>query len=218
MKRKLLDILEDLDSCTISDAMDKLGLRGSVNHMRQLTTHEKVVGRVVTVKLAEIYEGQKRNNSHLGAQAIDSADKDTVIVVDNQQKREMAAWGGILSTAAKHAGVRGVIVEGMLRDVDETKEKKLPVYALGSVCTSARGRVVEVGTNEPVTVGDIVVNPGDYVIGDGSGIVFISQSEIDRVLKQAKQIAHKEKLITNRILNGDKVIEAMSENYENMLQ
>lgn len=218
MKSNFIKKLNSFDSCTISDAMDKIGLFGGVYHLKQLTSIRKIVGQVVTIKLDKSDKITTGNTTHLGAKAIDAAIEDTVIVVDNQGKIDVGAWGGILSIAAKAAGIIGVIIEGSVRDVDEIRDIDLPVYARGTVPVSARGRVSEIANNIPIKIGAVKVNPDDYVICDGSGIVFIPQKNIAAVLREAIIIAQKEKVIIERLKKGTSVIETLDINYEKMLQ
>ena len=217
-KSDIIKELESFDSPTISDAMDKTGLFGSVYHLKQLTSTRKIVGQVLTVQL-EVSDSSAVNHTvHLGAKAIDSAGKNSVIVVDNQGKTNVGAWGGLLSIAARQAGVCAVIVDGALRDVDEIQTLDFPVYAISGVPTSARNRVVEVATNEPVNIGKVRVDPRDYVIGDASGIVFIPGERIETVLHEADVISKKENAIIKRLKNGASVSEALNTDYENMLR
>ena len=65
-------------------------------------------------------------------------------------------------------GVAGVIVEGPVRDIDDSRRLDFPVFARAATAKTARGRIVEVATNQPVQVGDVIVSPGDYAIADAS--------------------------------------------------
>jgi 4-hydroxy-4-methyl-2-oxoglutarate aldolase len=67
-------------------------------------------------------------------------------------------------------------------------------------------------------VGDATVNPGDYVIADGSGVVFIPADRIAEILPVAEKIVEKERLMTKDVLAGKPVSEVMGTNYENMLK
>ncbi len=92
------------------------------------------------------------------------------------------------------------------------------IYGLVGVPVSARGRISEIATNSPVQIADVEVNPGDYVLADGSGVVFIPSGLIDRVVETAEDIAKKEKAIVKKINEGFTVSKAMGEKYENMLK
>ena len=71
--------------------------------------------------------------------------------------------------------------------------------------------------NQPVTVGDVEVRAGDFVIADGSGIVFIRAEDIDRVLDAAEDIAGREAAMAKALLAGKPVTQVMGANYEHML-
>ena len=87
---------------------------------------------------------------------------------------DAACWRGNLSLGAKLRQVAGVIVDGPARDIDEAREYDFPVFARTATSRTARGRIVEAATNAAITVGDVTVHPGDFVVADGSGVVFIS--------------------------------------------
>ena len=103
-----------------------------------------------------------------------------MIVVDHGGRLEAAGWGGILSLAAKVKGVAGVIVDGAARDDDESRDVGLPIFARAGTPVTARGRIVEESFNEPISIGHVEVCPGDLVIADWSGVVFVSQARARR--------------------------------------
>src|ERR1043165_1133540 len=103
--------LNQLDTCAVSDAMDKLGLRGVVSGIHQYSTQRRIAGRVITVKLG-IDDGRPTAAKHLSTTAIEMATPGEIIVVEQRTGVEAAAWGGNLSSGAKVRGVAGVICEG----------------------------------------------------------------------------------------------------------
>jgi len=209
--------LNQLDTCAVSDAMDKLGLRGVVTGIHQYSTQRKISGRVITVKLG-VDDGRPTAHKHLSTTAIETANPGDVIVVEQRSGIDAAAWGGNLSLGAKIRGVAGVICEGPARDIDESRRHNFPVYARDHTCTTARGRLVETATNEPITVGTILVSAGDYVIADASAVVFIRSNDISRVLETAEKIVEKEKLMAEAIRSGTPIGKVMGADYESMLK
>jgi 4-hydroxy-4-methyl-2-oxoglutarate aldolase len=119
---------------------------------------------------------------------------------------------------SKVRGVAGVICEGPARDIDESRQHDFPVYARDHTCTTARGRLVETATNEPITVGTILVSAGDYVIADASAVVFICANDVSRVLETAEKIVEKEKLMAEAIRSGMPIGKVMGADYESMLK
>jgi 4-hydroxy-4-methyl-2-oxoglutarate aldolase len=205
-----------VDACAVSDAMDKLGLAGVATGIHRLSTDRRVWGRVVTVKL-EPDDGRPAASKHLSTTAVESAGRGDVIVVEQRTGIDAAGWGGNLSLGARLRGAAGVIVEGPARDLDESRAYDFPVFARDHTSRTARGRIVETGTNVPITVGDIAVSPGDFVVADGSAVVFIAARDIERVLEMAERIVANERTMAEQLRNGTPISQVMGIKYETML-
>ena len=212
--------LARLDSCAVSDSLDKLRLSGTVTGLLPMTATTKVCGRVITVKLVANADlpGKNSKAPHLGARAIERAEAGDVIVVEQRTGIAAGSWGGILSVAAKVRGVAGVISEGLVRDVDEARLLNFPIYARGATALTARGRVAELETGGEVRIGDIAVRSGDYVLADQTGVVFVGADRIAEVLDTAEQIAGREAAMTKSLMQGTAVTQVMATNYEEMLK
>ena len=212
--------LQRLDVCAVSDAMDKLGLPPSVSGLTQQSTQKRIAGQVVTYKLvpaAQVppHEGAPR---HLGTTAIEAAQPGNVIVIEQRTGLDAGSWGGILSLAAQLRQVAGVVVDGPVRDIDEARAYDFPVYARGLTARTARSRVAEAFTNQPLRIGEVTVCPGDYVIADASGVVFIAAADIERVLKAAEMIVGREAAMAQALRAGQPVSQVMGADYEHMLK
>jgi 4-hydroxy-4-methyl-2-oxoglutarate aldolase len=209
--------LGKLDSCAVSDAVDKLGLKGAVGGLLPLTSTRRIAGKILTIKLG-VGEPPPGIPRHIGTTAIEAAQPGDIIVVEQRSGITAAAWGGILSRGAKLRGIAGTIAEGPVRDVDEAREVDFPIFGRGPTSLTARGRIVELANNQPITVGDIRVKPGDYAIADGSGVVFVAAEEIERVLGTAEDIAAREAAMAKSLHEGTPITQVMGANYENMLR
>ena len=208
--------LAKLDTCAVSDSLDRLGLKGAVLGLRPLWPCPRVVGRAVTVKIKPA--GLQKPKQHLCSPAIAVATSSDVIVVDHGGRTDVAAWGGLLSLAAQVKKIRGVIVDGAARDVDESRELEFPVFARGAVPVTARGRVMQESFNEEIECSGVQVHPGDLVIADMSGVVFIPRSKEQDVLTQAEALAASEQRMAEAIRTGRSVVEVMETlGYEAML-
>src|SRR5579863_3838587 len=208
--------LSRLDACAVSDALDKLGLNGSVTGIERFSTDRRITGQVLTVKLDRA-EG-RTNTRHLCTTAIDAAKPGDIIVVEQRTGLDAASWGGNLSIGAQVRGVAGVIVEGPARDIDDSRKLDFTVFARSHTARTARGRIVEVATGEPILIGDVTVTPGDYVIADASGVVFVAQAEIGRVLDTAEAIVQREEAMAQALRQGKPISQVMGANYEQMLK
>lgn len=215
MADTLLARLRKLDSCAVSDALDQHGLSGVVLGLAQLSGARRICGIASTVLLGPA-DG-KPSVRHLCTAAVSQADAETIIVVAHGGRTDVAGWGGILTLAASERGVAGVVIDGACRDIDESRELNFPVYGRAAVPVTARGRIVEIDWNVPVQLGAVSVEPGDLVIADGSGVVFIPQNVAEKIITSAERIVAKENAMAVAVRSGRPVIEVMAGNYEMML-
>lgn len=209
--------LAQLDSCAVSDALDKLGLKGVASGIERFATNKRISGRVVTVKL-EADDGRPVALRHLGTTAIESCQEGDVIVIEQRSGINAASWGGNLSLAAQLRGISGVIVDGPARDIDEAQRYGFALFARSRTPHTARGRIVETGTNVPITVVDVPVSPGDFVVADGTGVVFVAAHDIEAVLEAAEAIAARERAMVASLNQGQPVTQVMGKGYETMLK
>ncbi len=209
--------LAGVDACAVSDALDKLGLPGAVTGIHRLTTTRRISGRVLTVKL-EPDDGRPAASRHLSTAAVEAAQPGDVIVIEQRTGIDAAGWGGNLSLGARLRGVAGVVVEGSTRDVDEARDYDFPVFARDHTARTARGRIVETATNVPIVVGGVTVSPGDYVVADGSAVVFIAAADLERVLTAAEAIVERERQMAAALRAGTAISQVMGGSYETMLK
>lgn len=228
------DGFADVDSCAASDALDQLGIQGVALGAVRLTTTAAVRGRAITVRMGPLgtrtdeHEAPSSDEGstsagatprrHLGTAAVEAAEPGDVIVIDNGGRTDSACWGGNLARAARAAGVAAIVADGAIRDRDECEEVGLPVFARRAVPTTARGRIVELAWNVPVTVEGVTVRPGDVVVADGSGVVFVPGDRAAEVAEAAGLIVEKERLMAAEIDRGVPVSQVMGASYEDMLR
>jgi regulator of RNase E activity RraA len=207
--------LRKIDTCAVSDALDALGIKGTVMGLSSISVRRRIAGRVQTVKLGKASPDIPKK--HLCSSAVDAALPGDIIVVENKETEIAAGWGGILSTAAAAKGLSGVIVDGPARDADESRDVDFPVFARAATPFTARGRVAEHNWNKKINVGGVAVDPGDLVLADGSGVVFITQKHSDDVLDKAEEIQGKEVAMAAAVKAGKPVSDVMGGDYETML-
>lgn len=209
--------LRDLDSCAVSDALDSLGLGSAVTGIAPQSVQRRIAGRAVTVKLVD----QRQEGApvrHLCTAAIEAAEEGDILVIEQRTGIDAAAWGGVLSNAAQVRGIAGVVVDGPARDIDEAADLGFPVYARNATARTARGRIYELDFNLEITVGDLTVHPGDFVMADRSAVVIIPADRAEEVITTAEKIVAKEKLMTDAVRKGDPVSQVMGADYEKMLE
>ena len=212
----IIERLAKLDTCAVSDALDRLSLKGATFGVRPMWLCPKIVGRAVTMKMKPV--GLDKPKQHLGTAPIVAAVAGDVIVIDNGGRPDNSCWGGLLSLAARTKGVSGVVIDGACRDVDESRDIAFPVYARGAVPMTARNRIMQESYNQEIQFAGVQVHPGDLVIADGSGVVIIPRSHEEQVIEQAETIAATEARMADGIRQGLSVVEVLEKlGYETML-
>jgi 4-hydroxy-4-methyl-2-oxoglutarate aldolase len=215
MSDSIVDRLRNIDTCAVSDALDAFELKGTVMGLGTISVLKRIAGRVQTVKLGKA--SPNISKKHLCSSAVDAANPGDIIVVENHETEIAAGWGGILSKAAAAKGLSGTIVDGPARDADESADVDYPVFARAATPFTARGRIAEHDWNIEITVGGVTVNPGDLVLADGSGVVFVPHDREIEILKKAEEIQAKEAAMAAAVQDGKPVSDVMGGDYENML-
>jgi 4-hydroxy-4-methyl-2-oxoglutarate aldolase len=213
-----IDRLRALDICDLSDALDALGMAAAVTGLAATSGARPIAGRAVTVQLAAGPAPPSAERKHLCTTAVENAGADDVIVVEQRTGVDAAAWGGILSRAARRRGIAGTIVDGPVRDVEEANKLDYPVYARGATARTARGRIHEVACQTSIRFGETTVSPGDYIAADRSGCVVVPAARIADVLTRAEAIFAKSEDMAAAVERGLPVSKVMGGEYESMLE
>jgi regulator of RNase E activity RraA len=203
---KLLARLGALDACAVSDALDRLGLPGSVPGLRSLSG-ARLAGLARTVQVGPADGGGR----HIATETVEDADPGDVVVIAGGGRVDVACWGGILTAAAQLRGVAGVVVDGAVRDVDETAGAGFPVFARAATTRTARGRITQVAADDPVDFAGVRVEVGDLVIADGSGVVFVPADRAAEALTVAERISARQARVLDRVRAGEPVTALMSD-------
>jgi 3-hexulose-6-phosphate synthase/6-phospho-3-hexuloisomerase len=193
--REMEDVLSL--SCVVGDAMERDNVMR--NDMKPKAANKKIIGPAITVKLTagDIVDC-------LGIFEI--AKPGDVIVIDAFGESETSVWGGLMSGLARNSGVVGALVDGSVRDTDESIMLGFPVSA--KVCgpraahTAYSGRKEPIEINIPVVCGGVIVNPGDLIVADEIGAVVVPYKDLEKVYKIARAQADKEIATREEILKG----------------
>lgn len=128
----------------------------------------KFAGPAVTVKLPAA-DGTAMHY------AMDHLQPGDVLVIDHSGENDRSCFGGNLAAMAKHKGVAGVVTNGSVNDFHELAELELPVFSTGITPHTTRLLGLEGAINCPVSIGGVVVMPGDIVFADGDGVAVVEQ-------------------------------------------
>lgn len=202
-----LDRLAALDTNTVSDALDFLGLPGATFGLRPLWDCPKIVGRASTIQL-----GPKTGTQptvHLISPVIDAVRTADRVLVIAGGVEGISCWGDILANAATARQVRGSVIDGVSRDIEGSESIGYPVYGRGVTMVSARNRVVQIAAGTPVQMAGVTVEEGDYVIADRCGTVFVPAAQIAQVLDLGERIARRQDAMVAAVRAGRPVAEVM---------
>jgi len=192
---ELVAEFEAFDVPGISDRMNRLYTMAPGIH--NLTDDRlRILGPACTVK---VYPG----DNLMVHKALDIAQPGDVVVVDTSASTMTAVLGDLVSTKARHRGIAGFIVDGLVRDLPAIRALgDFPVYARGVTPTGPLHRGPG-EINYPISAGGIVVEPGDIIAGDLSGVVVIPREIAAELLERLKETKAKESDYVAAVARGD---------------
>ena len=199
---------EEWSTATLSDAMDELGVRSVLHGIHaQRIGQARVAGYALPVHFIRKHHDKDayRFGGGVGRpleMVLKTMSRGQLVVMDLDGALDASAWGGLASRLALLKGVRGTILNGTCRDVEEIRALGYPVWATGTCPRRSRNEFSFGSIGEPIEVGGTVVGAGDIVVADGSGVVCIPRSRANEVYELAKKIAASEQRMLGEIAVG----------------
>jgi 4-hydroxy-4-methyl-2-oxoglutarate aldolase len=177
----------------VADAVDEAtGVRGFMARDMKPVFKAKVIGPAATVYLRRALRTDKRDWPNLQIQTLDEAPPGSVMVEVLEDGLDTAGVGNLMATTAKVRGLAGMVIDGGARDIEELEEIGFPVWSRSQTPSTSVGRYVPVAKNVPVTCGGVLVRPGDWIVGDMTGVVVVPTESLQQVLKLLRQYDDKE--------------------------
>lgn len=203
-------------ACAVSDACERVGIKPRVAYIPEARPGAPIAGEVRTLRLRPAGAGE-RPERHLGTALLDVCGPGDVVVISAPDDIRAGSWGGLLLAGAAAAGVIGVITAGYCRDTAAADDAGVRLFCRASAILSARGRLIEQDFDVPVVLDETAVEPGDVVISDSDGQVFISQSDITTVSRALDEILGVEQRFLEEMQSGERrVSEVLDARYEEM--
>jgi 4-hydroxy-4-methyl-2-oxoglutarate aldolase len=140
--------------------------------------------------------------------AVTRAPAGSVLVADMGGERELGYWGEVLTTGAAARGIAGLVIDGCVRDCDALTTHGFPVFSTGLALTGA-SKVRPGAIDCAITAGDVVVEPGDWAVGDVDGVVVIPGAHLDDVLVAGQARAAKEATLFDALRAGATTVEEL---------
>ncbi len=192
-----------LETATISDALDRLGIVGQCYRIEGRDPRFKLCGRAFTL----LFGPAGRPAGTVG-DFIDDVPPGHIVVIDNGGRDDATIWGDILTEVAARRGIGGTVIDGISRDVQCCRDLQYPIFSRGHWMRTGKDRVQLEATNVPVTIGGARVGPGDIVVGDADGVIVIPHEHENAVLAAATEIFEAEAAIRKACSEGARLRDA----------
>jgi 4-hydroxy-4-methyl-2-oxoglutarate aldolase len=191
--------LRSLGAATVYEAQ---GAKGAIDSgIKPIDKASRLVGPALTV------DTRPADNLMLHYALLKARPGD-VLVVDAKGFVEAGPWGDVLTAAAMKRGIAGLVIHGAVRDANAIESMGFPVFCRG-LSIKGTGKVHPGKVNVPVCIGDVVIRPGDIIVGDRDGVVVVSPDEVSTVLESARAREAKEEAFRLAIEQGASTAELL---------
>lgn len=188
---ELFEAFSTVSTCNIADAYHR---KGVVFGLRPYIRHgAKMVGRALTVQTAN-------GDWAKPVEAVDRARPGDVVVID-VGGAPVAVWGDLASNSAMQAGVRGVVIDGAIRDIDDIIDLGFPAFARAAVPCAGEAKGYG-GIGMEIAVGGQRVRTGDWIIGDESGLIVVAKEDAVETANRALDVHDRETRVRAEIRKG----------------
>jgi 4-hydroxy-4-methyl-2-oxoglutarate aldolase len=195
-----------LDTSTISDALDRLGIAGQCLNIKPRDPRFRLTGRAFT-----LYYVPAGKPAGTVGEFIDDVPPGSVIAIDNSGRENATVWGDILTEIAHRRGIAGTVIDGACRDTALCLSLGYPVYSRSYSMRTGKDRVQLDATQIAVNIGDARVSPGDILRGDADGVVVIPRQHEAEILDATEMIDKAEDAIRKAVRAGKRLTDARKE-------
>jgi len=185
--------LSQFGTATIHEALGKMG--NLPYQIKPIKKTMRICGPAYTVK-AKAYMNVNLHRANAYAKPGD------IIIVNCSEAYEAGYWGDLLTSGAMKKGIAGLVIDACIRDADEIEALRFPVFCRG-FCIRGTGKEPEGSLNEPITIGEVTVNPGDIIVGDRDGVVVVPKGRIAEAIEKSKVREDKEAIVRERLNKGE---------------
>ena len=203
-----LERLGRISTPTLCTQLFKLGFRNTYLHgVRPLCPDRRMAGEAVTVRFAPAREDRAgyevlADPRYPQRHAIEHIEPGRVLVMDCRGVASAANAGDILVARLAARGAAGLVLDGGIRDYLSVQRSGFPVYALGPAAPAHVVRHVAVDEDVPIGCAEVLVVPGDIMVGDGEGVVCIPRAVADRVAVQGLEQDELEAFLLEKVRAG----------------
>lgn len=190
--KELVAGFRDVATASVADAVDKVAGRTGFlpSSIKPRINDKKIVGPAVTILEGPTEEFLPPQHA---LDAIDESEAGSVIVISTNGTTDVALWGGLMTAGAVANKHEGAVLDGGVRDLVEIKrDYDFPVYSRVVNPGTTLGRIKTLAANVEVAMGEVMVHPGDLIVGDIDGVVVVPREHAEAVLEMAREIDERE--------------------------
>ncbi|MBM09537.1 MAG: aspartate aminotransferase [Magnetovibrio sp.] len=187
---------------TLANALDDFGLADQIlPTIKAVATGMRAAGPAVTIRESVGELGAYSSEDFKVGAIIDAADFGDFLIISGGGAR-VSTWGGMASFAAKKKGIVGLIADIGVRDLEEMIEFNFPVFARHLTPLTGRTRLKVEEINEPVEVDGVIIEPGDLVVADSTGVVVLPSACAEKIIINAEHYNADDSLAIKDLDNG----------------
>lgn len=206
-----VDAYKRVSTATITTQLMKRGFRNTyLAGVMPVRPELRMVGYAFTLRYGPMREdldfADYDNTTNVQRMAVESVGPDDVLVIDARNDVNAATVGNILATRMLVRGAVGIVTDGALRDTSEFKSVDLATYCRATHQTQSSARHHPIDMNTPVGCANVLVIPGDVVVGDADGVVIVPQSVAEEVAFAALDQEMKEAFVLRKIEAGSSIL------------
>lgn len=192
---ELLSLMQQVETATIGHFLHQGFVDPAIS---ACLSDRRIAGTAFTVRIP----GADSATLHYALNLVRPGD---VLVIDRAGDDSHACWGGVVTVAAKLAGVAGAVIDGRVTDLGEIVRNEMPVWCRGVASQTTKFLGLGGALNVPVSIGGQTVLPGDGIIADGSGVVVLQPSQIEAVCSRAIEMQRNEVMVLERLRRGERL-------------
>jgi 4-hydroxy-4-methyl-2-oxoglutarate aldolase len=195
----------------VADAVDEAtGQRGFMYRDMKPVFKAKIMGPATTAVLRRVLKSDQRDYPNRQLEMLDESAAGSVLVYVLEDGLETAGIGNLMATTGKVRGLAGAVIDGGARDVEELEEIGFPVFSRSVTPSTSVGRYVSVTKNVPVTCAGVLVRPGDWIVGDRTGVVVVPVDKMSEVVTLLRQYDDKETKMVSIIKEQKSMLKALA--------
>ena len=212
LSAKAKQALREVSTATLTSQLLKRGFRNTfLGGLAPLRPDLRMVGYALTLRYAPMREDldlevDYNNLTNVQRLAVEAVDSEDVLVIDARNEIHSASLGNILATRISKRGGVGIVTDGALRDANAFRDVEIATYTRGIHATTSSTKHHPVDMNLPIGCGNVLIMPGDVMVGDADGVVAIPRHVAEEVALAAVEQERLESFVLGKIQAGASII------------